>query len=113
MGSASPLKSTSISFLDCREEAERCRLEREAAVADLERKESDRANAARMAEDAADMAGRYKETVARLTADNMIFLMKVMLKPSHGTLIPWFFEVADLHHFAHVNAEFRFEDTAS
>jgi hypothetical protein len=56
-------------------------------MADLERKESDRANAARLAEDAADTAGRYKETVARLTADNMIFLMKVMLKPSHGTLI--------------------------
>lgn len=43
----------------------------------MERKERERSDAARIAEDASDTAGRYKEAVARLTADNMIFLMKV------------------------------------
>ncbi|GAQ85292.1 hypothetical protein KFL_002280060 [Klebsormidium nitens] len=60
-----------------RESNERLRAEREAAVTDMERKERERSDAARIAEDAADTAGRYKEAVARLTADNMIFLMKL------------------------------------
>jgi hypothetical protein len=78
-------------------------------VADLERKETERANAARIVEDVADTAGRYKETVARLTADNMIFLMKVMLESAHGTLISWLFTVSDQHRLSQVNAEFRFD----